>query len=55
VFGTVDHRMSTLPGFEGFSVCSRYADRLQTMLPPEARVSREGAPTIARDDFARAS
>jgi hypothetical protein len=55
VVGTVDHRMSMLPGFEGFAVCSRYADKLQTMLPPEARVSRDGAPTIAHEDFARAS
>jgi hypothetical protein len=55
VFGTVDHRMSMLPGFEGFTVCSRYADNLQAQLPPHARVQREGAPTIDDQDFARAS
>jgi hypothetical protein len=55
VFGTIDDRMSKLPGLEGLTVCSRFADRLQTMLPPEARVVREGAPTIDAQDFARAS
>lgn len=43
VFGTVDKRMGQLPGMQGFDVCSKYADRLQTMLPPEARVVRDAS------------
>lgn len=43
VFGTVDKRMGQLPGMQGFDVCSKYADKLQTMLPPEARVVRDAS------------
>lgn len=51
VFGTIDRRMGALPGMAGFDVCSRYADRIQTMLPPEARVARGPEPaTPPRDD-----
>jgi hypothetical protein len=40
VLGGIDRRMSHLPGFANFNVCSRYADRVQTILPPAARVQR---------------
>ncbi len=40
VLGGIDRRMSQLPGFANFNVCSRYADRVQALLPPEARVQR---------------
>ena len=40
VFGTVDRRMAALPGMRGFDVCSRYADKMQALLPPHARVTR---------------
>ena len=41
MFGTVDRRMGQLPGLQGFNVCSKYADKLQTMLPADARVHRD--------------
>jgi len=41
VFGLVDRRMGQLPGMEGFSVCSKHADKIQALLPPEARVVRD--------------
>jgi rubrerythrin len=50
VFGHIDHRMGLLPGLDGFDVCSRYADKVQTMLPPEARVARGPAGRIPIDD-----
>jgi rubrerythrin len=49
VFGHVDHRMGMLPGMAGFAVCSRYADKLQTLLPPAARVARTGHEDVVRD------
>ncbi len=41
VFGMVDRRMSQLPGMDGFDVCSKHADKIQALLPPEARVLRD--------------
>jgi len=41
VFGMVDRRIGALPGMAGFNVCSRHADRIQALLPPEARVVRD--------------
>jgi rubrerythrin len=55
VFGHVDHRMGQLPGLRGFDVCSRYADKIQPMLPPDARVARTGAEVVDRDLGAMAS
>lgn len=49
VFGHVDHRIGQLPGMAGFAVCARYADRVQALLPPEARVARTGAEDVVRD------
>lgn len=40
VFGTVDRRMGALPGMRGFDVCSKYADKMQALLPAHARVRR---------------
>jgi hypothetical protein len=58
VFGTIDKRMSALPGMRGFDVCSRYADKMQTMLPPHARVTRvagEDRPLDSADDMSTAA
>lgn len=56
VFGTIDRRMAALPGFDGFDVCTRYAERVQPMLPPEARAAGggppAGRPTAAPSAFA---
>ncbi len=41
VFGMVDRRMGQLPGMQGFNVCSKHADKIQALLPPDARVRRE--------------
>lgn len=54
VLGTIDRRMSALPGMNGFDVCSRYADRIQSMLPMHARVTRiagQDGPLESSDDF----
>ncbi len=40
VMGNVDRRIGALPGMNGFGVCSRYADRMQALLPDHARVVR---------------
>ena len=58
VFGTVDKRMGALPGMAGFDVCSRYADRMQALLPPAARVDRiagQDGPMEAHDGWSAAS
>jgi rubrerythrin len=41
VFATVDKRMAQLPGMHGFDVCSKHADKIQALLPPAARVTRD--------------
>ncbi len=58
VFGTVDRRMGQLPGLQGFNVCSKYADKLQTMLPSDARVRRDPvskAPDLRYEQISAAS
>lgn len=37
VFADIERRMSTLPGLEGLDCCVKWAQRVQPMLPPEAR------------------
>jgi rubrerythrin len=57
VFATVDRRMSVLPGMTGFQVCSGYADKMQMLLPDDARVSRlagQDQPVERTDDVAYA-
>jgi rubrerythrin len=54
VMAVCDRRMSQLPGFAGFTVCSRYADRVQALLPPAARVARRAGADYG-DELAAAS
>ncbi|MCA9679999.1 MAG: ferritin-like domain-containing protein [Kofleriaceae bacterium] len=49
VLGTIDRRMGTLPGMAGFDVCGRYADRIQALLPVEARVVRRAGVDYGAD------
>lgn len=44
VLGDLDRRMSTLPGLDGLDVCTRWAHKVQPLLPAEARLD---APLIA--------
>ncbi len=37
VFGHVDERMAALPGLHGLAVCTRWAHKVQPMLPADAR------------------
>ncbi|HMG53509.1 MAG TPA: hypothetical protein VK601_08500 [Kofleriaceae bacterium] len=39
VMGYIEKRMAQLPGMEGLDCCSRWAARVQPMLPPETRAS----------------
>lgn len=38
VLGDIDKRIGTLPGLEGLDCCTRWARKVQPLLPPEARV-----------------
>jgi hypothetical protein len=37
VLGHIDQRLATLPGMEGLDCCTRWAHKVQPLLPPEAR------------------
>ena len=50
VLGHIDRRMAMLPGMQGFDVCSRYADRMQALLPADARVVRDARVELGGDD-----
>ena len=39
VMGYIEKRMAQLPGMDGLDCCSRWAARVQPMLPPETRAS----------------
>ncbi len=39
VMGYIEKRMAQLPGMEGLDCCSRWAAKIQPMLPPENRAT----------------
>ncbi len=39
IMGYIEKRMAQLPGMEGLDCCTRWATRVQPMLPPETRAS----------------
>ncbi len=47
VLGDIDRRMSTLPGLEHLDCCTKWARKVQPILPPEARIATPAAAVAA--------